>query len=104
MMLIVLSIALCLLLLCLIFVIRGKNNLHWWQFISSKGSDGKHYADIDKLGKVTGIIISSWIVVRVSDNTPFDFTGFSLILGTYLAFVGGVAGYSAYLRSKKTKE
>jgi hypothetical protein len=91
------------LVLLLIRVMAGRNNLQWSQFISSKGSDGKHYADLDKLGKVVGIVISSWAIVKITSSASLDLTGFSLVFGAYLAFVGGVAGYSAYLRYRRDK-
>jgi amino acid transporter len=78
-------------------VIDSDNPLEWWHFISSRGPDGKEYADIDKLGKVVGIIISSVAMLIITHQGKMD----AVILGVYLAFVGGVAGYSAYLRSKQ---
>lgn len=81
-------------------VMRGDNELEWWHFISTKGLDGRHYADLDKLGKVAGIAFGSWSVLRVAHQPNLDLTGFALVLTAYFAFVGGVAGYAAYLRMK----
>lgn len=82
-------------------LMEAENPLQWWHFIATKGSDGNYYADIDKLGKVTGIAISSWALLRASSHDPFDFMGFAAILGVFLAFAGGTAGYSAFLRSQR---
>lgn len=81
--------------------IENENQLELWHFISTRSPvDGKHYADIDKLGKVTGVIVGSFAVLRVSSAKNLDLPGFALVLGTYFAFVGGIAGYSAYLRAR----
>lgn len=86
-------------------IMTDKNNtLECWQFIATKGADGKHYADLDKLGKLAGILFGSWSVTKIAYRDALDLTGFALVLTTYFAFVGGVAGYSAYLRSKQDKE
>lgn len=74
----------------------SDNPLEWWHFIASKGLDGQHYADPDKLGKMAGICVSSWLMVILAKDGKMDAT----ILGVYLAYVGGVAGYSAYLRAR----
>lgn len=74
----------------------SDNPLEWWHFISSKGVDGVHYADPDKLGKMAGIVVSSWLMVIVAKDGKMDAT----IFAVYLAYVGGVAGYSAYLRAR----
>lgn len=80
-------------------VLRNKDNeISCWQFISSRGPDGKHYADIDKLGKCAGIFISSWVVVKYAYSGKLEWMLFS----AYLAYVGAVGGYSAYLRMRQS--
>ena len=89
----------CVLLAVLVHkVMRDEgNNLEWWHFISTRAQNGQNYADIDKLGKVVGIFVSSWYIVKLGADGRPD----AAVLGVYLAFVGGVAGYSAYLRSQR---
>lgn len=77
-------------------IINGENPLRWWHFISTRAPDGKEYADLDKLGKVTGIIVGSYVVVTNKIDAYF--------LLVYLSYVGAVAGWSAYLRSKNGSE
>lgn len=81
-----------------------ENNLSCWQFISTRGSDDKEYADIDKLGKVVALVITTGIVIYYAYKTPLEGNGgaiFLAMLTLYLGFAGGVAGYSAFLRSKQ---
>lgn len=73
-------------------IINANNPLHWWHFISSKSKDGKHYADIDKLGKAVGIVVGSYVVMASK--------GDSTTLFIYLAYVGAVGSWSTYLRNK----
>lgn len=74
----------------------GENPLEWWHFISSKGADGKDYADIDKLGKVVALFISSWVMMVMTFNSKMD----AMMMMTYLAYAGAVGGWSAYLRAR----
>ena len=80
-----------------------KNQISCWQFLSTRAKDGKHYGDLDKLGKFVGIFVSSWAVLALAFKaTNNDFSSFAILLTAYLAFVGGIAGYSAWLRTKQT--
>lgn len=72
------------------------NGLEWWHLVATKGQDGKYYFDLDKFGKLVGIVVGSWAVVVLAQQGKLD----ALIFGAYLAFVGSIAGYSAYLRSR----
>lgn len=99
--LVVLLLAVCVLLYWV--MTDKKNSLECWQFIGTRGVDGKHYADLDKLGKLAGIIFGSWSVVKIAytDGIENNLVAFAMVLSAYFAFVGGVAGYAAYLRSKR---
>jgi hypothetical protein len=79
---------------------QGPNGLEWRDFISSRGADGLWHGDTNKLGQVTGIAFGSVSIVMISANAKSDFVGFAAVLTAYFAFVGGVAGYAAFLRSK----
>lgn len=76
----------------------GKNPLEWWHFVSTRGEDGKSYADLDKLGKLVALIVSSVAVLWMAYQAKIDAT----LLGVYLTFAGAIAGWAAYLRSKRT--
>lgn len=92
-----LGVAAILLLILLNKIMTEDNGLEWWQFISTRAENGKNYADIDKLGKVVGIFVSSWYIIKLGAEGKSD----AAVLAVYLGFVGGVAGYSAYLRSQR---
>ncbi len=76
------------------------NDLSCWQFIATRAKDGKHYADLDKLGKVVALFISSWVVLKVAYDQKMD----AYLLGVYLAFAGAIAGWAAYLRTKESNK
>ena len=74
------------------------NNLSCWQFIATRSNmDGKHYADLDKLGKVVALFVGSWAVLKVAYDQRLDAT----LLGVYLGFSGAISGWAAYLRTKE---
>ncbi len=79
------------------------NDLSCWQFIATYNyKTGKHNADLDKLGKCVGIFGSTWAVIKIAYIVESrDIGGFAALLGTWLAFVGGIAGWAAYLRTKE---
>ena len=49
-----------------------------------------------KLGHLVGLIISSWAVVSLTDSDKLTYD----IFGLYLAYAGGTAGWSSYLKAK----
>lgn len=79
---------------------EDSKGIEWRDFISARGADGQYHGDINKLGQSTGIVIGSIALVLVSSAAKDDMTGFAAVLLAYFAFVGGAAGYAAYLRSK----
>ena len=83
--------------LWLVHIMGSNNPLEWWHYVASHGKDGQYYADIDKLGLIVGIFVGSLVVVIESYNGHLD----QFVFAAYLAFVGGVKGYSAYLRSRQ---
>ena len=76
------------------------NPLEWRDFISSRGTDGTHYADINKLGQTLGIAAAVFVIVVIAPKAHTDFIGFAAVLLACFAFLGGAASYSAYLRAK----
>src|SRR3972149_1231373 len=79
-------------------LMTGNNPLEWHHFISTRGENNKSYADLDKLGKLVALIVSSVAVLWMSYQAKIDAT----LLGVYLGFAGGIARWSAYLRSKRS--
>lgn len=74
------------------------NTLSCWQFIATRSlKDGKHYADLDKLGKVVALFVSSWAILKLSYDQKLD----AYLLGVYLGFAGAISGWAAYLRTKE---
>ena len=78
-----------------------SKGIEWRDFVSSLGSDRIFHGDINKLGQNVGILIGSVAIVQVSAHAHDDLLGFAAVLASYFAFVGGVAGYAAFLRSKQ---
>lgn len=82
-------------------IARQDNPIKWWEFIASYDVNAKKYeANLTKLGQLFGIFGSTYILLKASETAYTDFLQFSALLAVWLAFVGGVAGYSAYLRAK----
>lgn len=81
----------------------STNDLEWADLISSRGiADGKQHADIDKVGKVCGVVLAVWLPFFYAHSDKMDSTGLSLVMITSFAYLAGVSGYSAWLRSKQS--
>lgn len=94
---ITISSILCLMGLLMFYIFRDKNNdLSCWQFIASKGVDGKERADADKLAKIVALFVLTGIVIMQAYKESL---GEGLLL-IYLSYCGGNAAWAAYLRSK----
>jgi hypothetical protein len=79
-----------------------KSPIEWWHFVSTKGKDGEHYADITKLGQVAGIVVVSWLVIAMSARVDkLDALGFCGVLALALAYLAGVQAFQAYLKSRQ---
>ena len=79
------------------WVVRGTSEIEWWQFIATKELDGKNHGDIDKLGKLVALVVSSVIIVWHGYALKID----ALLLGIYLTYAGAIGGWAAYLRYKQ---
>ena len=80
---------------------RTDNSLDWSDLVSSLGRDGKPHASIDKIGKCIGVLLAFYIPVLYAHSDKFEPTGGALLLGASLLYLGGVAAYSANLKSKR---
>jgi hypothetical protein len=76
------------------------NPIEWWQFISTKGADGKPYADLTKLGQAVGIFTSAAVVFVFSARKDADTLGFCAVFTIALTYLGGVQAFQAYMKSK----
>lgn len=73
------------------------NDLEWAQFISTRNAAGKNVGDINKIGMLVGIVVSSWVVVKLGNLGKLDGT----IFFVYLSFIGSVSTFAAFYRSKQ---
>ncbi len=83
---------------------REDNTLTWEDLVSIHGADGKSHADWTKIGQGVGVFIATFIPLQYAIEENFDPVQGALLMGASLAYLGGVAGYSATLRSKREKE
>lgn len=78
------------------------NTLEWADLISTRGiADGKQHADIDKVGKVCGVVLAVWLPSLYAHSEKMDAGGLTLVMAASFAYLGGVSAYSAWLRSKQ---
>lgn len=78
-------------------IFRAKDNeISCWQLISSRGLDGRHYADIDKVGKVLLLLFFLSREIYLTYLGKLDFT--ELLL--FVTYASGIAVFSAIMRSK----
>lgn len=79
-----------------------RNEIDWWQFISSRGRDGKQYADLTKLGQAVGILLCFFSTIYLSSKVTCDagWLGFAGVLSVVLLYLGGVQVYQTLMRAR----
>ena len=91
------AVVLLVLTLAFIHIMNSNNPLQWWHYVATKGGDGHYIADVDKLWQNVGAAIASVAIILLAYRGTLEWA----IFAAYLAFVGGVRGYGAYLKSKE---
>lgn len=82
----------------------NENKLDWTDLVSTKGSDGKEHADIDKIGKCFGVIMAVWLPFMYAHSEKMEASGLVMVMSAALAYLAGVSAYSAWLRSKQSSD
>lgn len=83
------------------YVFRAKDNpIFCWQLIASKNAQGEERADIDKLGKVLALFVMILAVIYFVATNKLDMLMLAL-LTLFLTYAGGIASFSAYMRSRQ---
>ena len=77
------------------------NNLEWSQLVSSRGQDGRQYADWNKIGQGCGVILCVWLPAVYAHSERADAVGLSAVMGVALLYLGGVSSYAATLRARR---
>lgn len=93
-----------LLMLMLYGIFKTKDNpIYCWQLIASKNAAGEERADIDKVGKLVALIVITLLTVYVVATSVVQWTPLYLLylIGLFVLYAGGIAGFSAWLRSKQ---
>lgn len=82
-------------------VINNTSDLEWAHLISSRSMDGKQWGDWNQIGKGLGVILCVWLPAVYVYSPKMDAVGLALVMGVALAYLGGVSGYAALLRSRQ---
>ena len=82
-------------------VINNASDLEWEHLISLRSREGKQRGDWDQIGKGLGVILCGWLPAVYVFSPKMDAVGLALVMGVALAYLGGVSGYAALLRSRQ---
>lgn len=86
--------------LALVRVVNSDTNTIEWADLISTQRDGKQYGDWNKIGQGLGVVLCVWLPLVYAYSDKMDAGGLALVLGTVLAYLGAVSGYSKYLKWK----
>jgi|GEM_PF-5565538 len=95
------AIIVLILLFALVRIINGANTLEWTDLVSTIGRDGKQHADWNQIGKGLGAVLCTWLPAVYVYSPKLEAMGLAAVMGVALAYLGGVSGYAAMLRSKQ---
>ena len=78
----------------------GKNKLEFWHFLSSKSVDGVYHSDLDKLGQIVGLLVSTWVIVWLTyrDLIVKEWTGVA-VFAAWLIYASGMGAFSKWARA-----
>jgi len=94
-------------LLVLIFIahiMNSKNDLQWFHLVSVRADDGKQYASWNQIGQGMGVVVSVWMPFLYVNSPKMDALGLAAVMGVSLLYLGGVSGYSKYIRAKQNSD
>lgn len=77
------------------------NTLQWWHLISTKGATGEQWLSWDPIGKGLGVVLCFWLPTLYAYSPKMEAMGLAAVMGVALAYLGGVSGYAAMLRSRQ---
>ncbi len=78
-----------------------RSTLEWEDLISTLGKDGRMHLNIDKMGKVLGVVLCFWLPIVYAYSQKMEATGLALVMFTALAYLGAVGSYELYIRSRQ---
>jgi len=76
-------------------IIKGTAQLEFWHLISVTSADGKVWTDPDKVGQLTGLIFSTWVICWLAltqDLTVYYF-------GVWLVYAAGMGAFAKWARA-----
>ena len=77
------------------------NTLEWWHLISTRGDTGAQWLSWNEIGKGLGVILCFWLPAVYVYSPKMEAMGLAAVMGVALAYLGGVSGYAAMLRSRQ---
>jgi hypothetical protein len=75
-----------------------KNKLEFWHALSTRSADGVIYFDNDKIGQMTGLLFSTWIVCWLAYTDHLTIYYF----GAWLLYASGMGAFSKWARAMIT--
>ena len=76
-------------------IIHGKNPLEFWHMVSAKSADGTIYVDNDKVGQLTGLIFSTWVICFLALTKQLTVYFF----GAWLIYAAGMGAFAKWARA-----
>jgi len=76
-------------------VVNGDNPLEFWHLVSSRSADGIVYADNDKIGQLTGLVFSTWVICWLALTKELTVYYF----GVWLVYAAGMGAFAKWARA-----
>ena len=91
------------LLLCGLFILNrivsGDNPLEWWHLVSTRSADGKIYFDNDKIGQMTGLVFSTWVVSYITLTVKILDGYYVACVAIWLIYCAGMTAFGKWARA-----
>lgn len=77
-------------------IVNARNNdLEFWHAFSTRSADGRIYLDNDKIGQMTGLAFSTWIVCWLAYTKDLTIYFFA----AWLIYASGMGAFSKWARA-----
>lgn len=81
-------------------IINGKSDLEFWHLISARSADGKIYVDNDKVGQLTVLIFSTWVICWLTLTKLLTIYFFA----AWLLYGAGMGAFAKWARALLTSK
>ena len=80
-------------------VIKNTEKLEFWHLISVTSADGKIWTDNDKIGQMTGLVFSTWVISYITLTVKILDGYYVACVSIWLIYCAGMTAFGKWARA-----